>query len=1009
MSPTRSTAPVLVFGFDAGHPDDLVRWAKEGHLPALATVLERGGWARTAGPELLSEHGVWVPLLNGISRGDLGYYYFRQLEPRTYNLQPITGLDLTYTPLWARLADRRRFAIIDVPETLPRPGLGGVQLANWAGHIGWKSDHPAYQVSAHPPEVLADLTERFGPSEVILESVDSTLDQDREIFRRLLRRVERKGAVTRHLLGGDGFDFSAVVFTEPHTAGHQFWKYRPEAPETARKQAATDLRHAIRDVCRAVDRELSLLLAQMPADTTVFIMSSVGIEDYYPTQGLTEAFCRQLGYQAAPLPAPMSWQPLDLARRLLPTSVRVALSRLLLSRDRREGLLAEGFRRATDWTRTTAFAVPAFYAGQIRVNLRGREPDGIVSPGLEYEMLLDRLEGDLRQLTLPDSGAPAVRTIHRPGTLFGRNPPEIFPDLWVEWAPSREFVEMVRHPRAELRQIPMEFMRDSDHCRTGFIAAAGPGIGARGAQPDVSVLDVAPTLLRLLGAAVPAELTGRPLTAWLATCGAGIGHSVTKAAAGRHTLDGTIRVFLSEALVLPTGLITLSFLTRQLGATDYGLFTLTATAVAWIEWSLAAMFSRATNKWISNAEDWEPVATTALRLYLVVSVVVALLLVLAARPAARALGEPELTRYLRLFAIDIPLFCLAIGYRNILVGIGRYRQRAWLSAGRWIVRLVLVLLLVGLGLSVNGAIAAMIGASVAELLIARRFIRPALWRPSGFPARKLLASAVPLLLLGVSLRLFDNLDLYILKVLGASAAQAGLYGLAENLSVVPSLFAQAFAPLLMSTLMRLRRDGQEAHARAMARDSLRLVILLVPLAAIVAGAAPEIVRLVAGAQFGEAGPLLRLLIFAALALVLVSVSTAILITVDRSAAALLLAGPMVVLAVFGHLWAIPRWGSVGAAAVTTGAAGLGALAAVVGVAMFWRVVPPFGSVARSLAAGALLYLVAMAWSTPGWFVVVKMSALALVALSLYLVTGEFDARERALAWSLVPWISTSRS
>jgi predicted AlkP superfamily phosphohydrolase/phosphomutase len=101
--------------------------------------------------------------------------------------------------------------------------------------------------------------------------------------------------------------------------------------------------------------------------------------------------------------------------------------------------------------------------------------------------------------------------------MFGQNPPEIFPDLWVEWAPSRRFVEMVRHPRAELRQAPMEFMRDSDHCKVGFFAAAGPGIAARGAQADVSVLDVAPTLLRLLNVPVPPELTGRPLTTWLAS------------------------------------------------------------------------------------------------------------------------------------------------------------------------------------------------------------------------------------------------------------------------------------------------------------------------------------------------------------------------------------------------------------------------------------------------------------------------------------------------------------
>ena len=478
--------------------------------------------------------------------------------------------------------------------------------------------------------------------------------------------------------------------------------------------------------------------------------------------------------------------------------------------------------------------------------------------------------------------------------------------------------------------------------------------------------------------------------------------------AGRHVLEGTAWVFLAEALALPTGLVTLAFLTRRLGATDYGLFTLAATAVAWIEWTFATMFSRAVNKWISTATDWMPVATTAIRLYLVVGTALAVLLWLVAHPVARALGEPALARYLRFFALDIPIMCVGMGHRSILVGIGGFRPRAWLSAGRWIARVVLMVLLVGMGLSVNGAIAATIGASLTELLMARRFVSAAIWRPSGFPVRKLLVSATPLLLLGLLLRLFENIDLYILKFLGASAAQAGQYGLALNLSLVPSLFAGSFSPLLMSTLMRLRHEGQESHARAMARDSLRLVVLLLPLAAIASGAAPEIVRLVAGPQFVGAGPLLRLLILAALAMVLVSVATAIAITADRSAATLVVVGPMVVLAAVGHFWAIPRWGPLGAAGVTTAIAGLGALASVALVAVFWGVIPPVRSAVTSLGISLAAYLAATAWSTPGSLVVAKMSLLALAALGVYLVVGEFDARERALAWSLAPWASPPR-
>ncbi len=480
-------------------------------------------------------------------------------------------------------------------------------------------------------------------------------------------------------------------------------------------------------------------------------------------------------------------------------------------------------------------------------------------------------------------------------------------------------------------------------------------------------------------------------------------------AAGRHTLDGTVRVFLAESLLLPTGLATLAFLTRQLGAGGYGLFILAAQVVTWIEWSITTLTARAVNKCVSEATDWRPVATTVLHLHLAVSVPVAVALALLAGPLAKALGQPVLTGYLQLFALDIPLFCLAQAHRNILIGLGHYRQRAWLGAGRWLVRLVLVFLLVGCGLAVNGAIWSLIGASAVELIVARRLIQPPFWARSNFPVRRLLTTALPLFVLGICLRLFDRIDLFILSRQGASAAQAGLYGAAGNLALLPALFSQAFSPLLLATLTRLRRAGQEAHARAMARDAMRLTILMLPFAAMTAGAASEIVRLVAGPQFTGAAALLRALIFAAVGSALISVATGVLIAADRSWWTVGVGGPTIFIAAGALCLAIPKWGPQGAANVMTGSAWLGAALAVILVAIHWRIAPPFWSVARALVVSGAAYAAARAWSTPGALVVLKLAVLSAGVVAGYIGLREFDERERQLAWSLIPWQRNSPS
>ena len=77
-----------------------------------------------------------------------------------------------------------------------------------------------------------------------------------------------------------------------------------------------------------------------------------------------------------------------------------------------------------------------------------------------------------------------------------------------------------------------------------------------------------------------------------------------------------MRILLAEGLILPTGLITAAVLTRYLGPTKYGLFTLTSIVVIWIEFCVTSIFARATIKLIGDAEDWRPWGAKIVRVHL---------------------------------------------------------------------------------------------------------------------------------------------------------------------------------------------------------------------------------------------------------------------------------------------------------------------------------------------------------------------------------------------------------
>ncbi|MEL7227139.1 MAG: oligosaccharide flippase family protein [Cyanobacteria bacterium J06576_12] len=237
----------------------------------------------------------------------------------------------------------------------------------------------------------------------------------------------------------------------------------------------------------------------------------------------------------------------------------------------------------------------------------------------------------------------------------------------------------------------------------------------------------------------------------------------------RQILDGTVWVFLAEGLILPTGLITAGFLTRQLGPEGYGLFTLASIIVAWVEWSITSIFSRTTIKFVGESEDWRPIGALVVQLHLAASVGVLLVLWLLAPAIANSLNEPLLASYLRLFAIDIPLFSLASAQRNILIGMGGFRQRALATAGRWTIRMALIVLLVSIGFSVPGAIVGSIGASLTEFVITHYFAPTPWLKRSHFPIRPMFGYAIPLFAFAMVMRFYDKLDLLMLKVMGGSA------------------------------------------------------------------------------------------------------------------------------------------------------------------------------------------------------------------------------------------------
>ena len=500
MNQQREHGPLVILAFDAGDPALIERWAEEGHLPTIKGLLERGVQSRITGPELISENGIWVSLFSGLSRAQHGYYYWRPLKPGTYELELSNQRVDRAVPFWGHLRHTgMRVAVVDVPETHCTEGVPGVQLANWAPH---NARFAGYSV---PAPLFADLCSQFGSPLGVEERVGSTLDEDVQIHTGLLKQIQQKAAICHSLLSRDRFDLVVLGFHESHIAGHQFWKYSDQS--SAPVNSGGRLTHATRDVYQAIDRVFGDLLARLPQDSTAVVVSNMGLQEDYPNLELTQAFCRHLGYHRMQQKV-KSWPAISqLVRRMIPQTWQRAISDMLPD-DFHGRMLSREWFGGTDWSSTTVFPIPAYFLGFLRVNLRGREPQGIVEPGTDYLQLLERVEADLKCLIDPESGRPAVRYVARTVDHFNIQPHESLPDIFFDWAPAPYPKRRVEHPHTVLEQKDLFFKRDTRHDLCGFFAAAGPGIAGRRRIPNLSVLDVAPTCLCLMGRPVPELMQG---------------------------------------------------------------------------------------------------------------------------------------------------------------------------------------------------------------------------------------------------------------------------------------------------------------------------------------------------------------------------------------------------------------------------------------------------------------------------------------------------------------------
>jgi predicted AlkP superfamily phosphohydrolase/phosphomutase len=518
-------ARVLIIGLDGATFDLIGPWS--GELPHLTQLMERGawGWLRSTVPP--ATFPAWTSLMTGVNPGQHGIFDFTRRVPGTYRLEFINSTYRRRPSAWRLLSQAgRRVGVMGLPATYPPEAVNGILISGFDSPVATGIDRSF----ANPPELYDEIQGAVGRYEITdFQELHIGSGWHEMALRKLLHAANRRTEIAAYLLDREMWDCFTVHFGESDTVAHHFWAFHdPESPRYD-PERAIDLGHAIRTVYRALDLAVGELLARAGDGTslgevTVMIVSDHGsggtgervihLNRWLAQQGW-------LGFRpASALRWPAGWIKnlgLALPVALQEWAFRGPMHRAvghLESRARFQGI---------DWSTTSAFSEEVNTFPGIWLNVRGREPLGIVEPGNEYERLRDEILARLVQWQAPETGEPVLVRAWRREELYHGPALDLAPDIVLEPALdggyAYTFLSSQGQPGAPMRILGRAERlgakggsMNGSHRPDGILILAGAGVRPGVRLSGVQIADVAPTLLHLMGVPLPANLDGRVLT-----------------------------------------------------------------------------------------------------------------------------------------------------------------------------------------------------------------------------------------------------------------------------------------------------------------------------------------------------------------------------------------------------------------------------------------------------------------------------------------------------------------
>ncbi|MFW6082722.1 MAG: alkaline phosphatase family protein [Chloroflexota bacterium] len=464
---------VLVVGLDCAPPSVLFRTCSEHHLglkdqlPNLSRLIDEGIYGPLSSSIPCITVPAWSSMLSSKDPGVLGFYGFRNRADYSYDRMSIaTGEAVQEPRIWDVLGEAGRSSVvIGVPQTYPVEPIEGCLVSSF---LTPNTDRQY----TFPNNLRQEIDRVLDGAAYDVDVPDFRTSDKAFLLRQIQEMTEKRFRVIRYLMKEKAWDFFMFVEIGLDRIHHGLWKFWDQTH--AKYEPGNPYEDAIPAYYRYLDRELGRLLGMIGDETVVLVVSDHGGQ---PMEGglAVNEWLRREG--------------------------------LLVLRDDPlyEGLVP--FEKVeVDWEQTTAWGAGGYYA-RIFMNVKGREPWGKI-PADEYEQTRDELKERIE--AIPDHrGNPMGSVAFKPQDLY-QEVRNVAPDLMV-YLGNLRWRAVGSFGLPEIYTFENDIgPDDANHAQDGIFILWDPREDRRGRCADgLQLMDVAPTVLDLMGIQVPPDMQGQ--------------------------------------------------------------------------------------------------------------------------------------------------------------------------------------------------------------------------------------------------------------------------------------------------------------------------------------------------------------------------------------------------------------------------------------------------------------------------------------------------------------------